>query len=462
MSKLSSLLWGAAVGAGMMYFLDPQQGNRRKAMIRDRAYHLRNMGDEAFSVAVNDLRNRVRGVLAEGMALVSNEALPDEVVQQRVRARLGMLTRHPGAIQVSVQDGQVMLDGDILEDEAGMVTRSLKHIRGVMGVENRLRSHVTAGNIPQLQGEGWLPQAGQWSPSTRLLATAGAGYLLLYSMMRGGFIGFIARMSGLGLGVRALSNRNPRELIGSGEDHGMLRVRKTIHINAPVEEVYGLWSNFENFSRFMQNVETIHMMGERSHWVVKGPAGSKVEFDAVTTAMVPNELVSWETAPGSTVRHSGQVRFRETGTGTQVNVTMLYTPPAGVVGHAVASLFGKDPKSEMDADLVRMKSLLERGRTTAGGRKVTREEITGGMQGERKRSGSVPVTGANSTGEFERMDYGGAEIGGGEIPSEGAASGAASESGAKGPRSRNLDVSDKIRRDMGGGEENSPREPGQL
>jgi len=37
-------------------------------------------------------------------------------------------------------------------------------------------------------------------------------------------------------------------------------------------------------------------------------------------------------------------------------------PPAGAFGHAVASLFGADPKSDMDADLMRMKSMIETGR----------------------------------------------------------------------------------------------------
>ncbi len=31
------------------------------------------------------------------------------------------------------------------------------------------------------------------------------------------------------------------------------------------------------------------------------------------------------------------------------------------MGHAVAALFGSDPKSEMDEDLMRMKTLIETG-----------------------------------------------------------------------------------------------------
>jgi uncharacterized membrane protein len=41
---------------------------------------------------------------------------------------------------------------------------------------------------------------------------------------------------------------------------------------------------------------------------------------------------------------------------------MSYTPPAGVVGHAVAKLLGSDPKSQLDQDLMRLKSTLETGK----------------------------------------------------------------------------------------------------
>ena len=41
---------------------------------------------------------------------------------------------------------------------------------------------------------------------------------------------------------------------------------------------------------------------------------------------------------------------------------MSYAPPAGVLGHAVARLFGADPKSELDEDLMRLKNTLETGK----------------------------------------------------------------------------------------------------
>jgi uncharacterized membrane protein len=44
-----------------------------------------------------------------------------------------------------------------------------------------------------------------------------------------------------------------------------------------------------------------------------------------------------------------------------VNIRLTYNPAVGGVGHLVASLFGADPKSQLDEDLVRMKSFVETG-----------------------------------------------------------------------------------------------------
>jgi uncharacterized membrane protein len=56
---------------------------------------------------------------------------------------------------------------------------------------------------------------------------------------------------------------------------------------------------------------------------------------------------------------------------------MSYNPPAGALGHAVATLFGSDPKSAMNEDLVRLKSLLETGKTTAKGKEVMQGDLSG-------------------------------------------------------------------------------------
>jgi uncharacterized membrane protein len=100
----------------------------------------------------------------------------------------------------------------------------------------------------------------------------------------------------------------------------------------------------------------------RSHWVVAGPAGVPVQWTAEVTRVIPGELIEWRSISDSDVRHEGEVHFvGTTDGGTRISVRLAYIPPAGAFGHAVATMFGADPKSEMDADLLRMKSMIETG-----------------------------------------------------------------------------------------------------
>jgi uncharacterized membrane protein len=103
-----------------------------------------------------------------------------------------------------------------------------------------------------------------------------------------------------------------------------------------------------------------------STWKVAGPAGSTVEFKSHITRDIPNESITWESLPDSQVKQAGFVHFDPSRYGgTRVSVQLEYLPPAGVLGHAVAQLFGVDPRQAMNDDLIRLKSLLETGKTSS-------------------------------------------------------------------------------------------------
>jgi uncharacterized membrane protein len=77
------------------------------------------------------------------------------------------------------------------------------------------------------------------------------------------------------------------------------------------------------------------------------------------------------------VENAGIVRFRPNPDGTtQIDVRISYNPPGGAIGHAVAALFGADPKRAMDEDMVRLKSLLEEGKTRADGKRVSLDDLS--------------------------------------------------------------------------------------
>ena len=140
------------------------------------------------------------------------------------------------------------------------------------------------------------------------------------------------------------------------------RVNETIEVEAPVEDVFRYWSNFENFPNFMQNVEEVRMTGQdTSHWRVKGPLGKTVEFDARTTEMDPNRGIGWNTTEGE-VMTSGEARFEEVASGrTRVEVTLNYAdPPGGAVGEAVANILS-NPERNLHEDLQNFARIVEQG-----------------------------------------------------------------------------------------------------
>lgn len=141
-------------------------------------------------------------------------------------------------------------------------------------------------------------------------------------------------------------------------------VERTVTIDRSRRELYAFWRDFGNLPQIMENIESVTELDERrSHWVVRAPAGTTLEWDSVIVEDVPDELISWESEPGADITHSGRIDFRDApgGRGTQVTATIAYEPPAGAVGKAVAKLFQREPKIQARRDLRRFKQFMETG-----------------------------------------------------------------------------------------------------
>jgi uncharacterized membrane protein len=138
------------------------------------------------------------------------------------------------------------------------------------------------------------------------------------------------------------------------------RVEGSIEVVAPAEKVYDYWKTLENLPQFMTNVEEIQATGpDTTHWVVKGPLGTKLEFDAKTTQNQPNEAIGWNTENGD-VQTSGQVRFQELSPErTRVEVQMNYWDAPGGKAGEVASRIVANPQLMVQQDLQNLKEILE-------------------------------------------------------------------------------------------------------
>lgn len=167
------------------------------------------------------------------------------------------------------------------------------------------------------------------------------------------------------LGVTALDVFSARQLTrDSGADFTTIRVNRSVVMNRSVEDLYQFWRNFENLPQFMQHLESVEIIDDRrSRWVAKAPAGTTVKWEAEIIDDEPNELIAWRSVENSDIENSGFVLFEDApgGRGTLVSVALEYRPLGGVLGAAIAKLFGEEPSQQLSTDLRRFKQLMETG-----------------------------------------------------------------------------------------------------
>ena len=152
MNKKAALV-GVGVGAALMYFFDPDRGRRRRALVRDKVEAAGNKANLYAEKMGRDIRNRAYGMVEETKALFRHEEVTDDVLTDRVRAKLGRYHVHIGAIEVRAHDGVVTLTGPILADELPTVLRAARFVRGVKDVDNQLAVYTEGRSEPSLQGE---------------------------------------------------------------------------------------------------------------------------------------------------------------------------------------------------------------------------------------------------------------------------------------------------------------------
>ena len=368
MASASRCLNGALLAAAFMYWFDPASGRRRRARLRDRIVSTMHDVNRVVDAGSRDLSHRMTGLIARTRSVFDNSEVDDEVLAERVRTCLGRVVSHPGAIDVDVSDGRVVLSGTVLAGEYRRLLRAVRSVRGVREIREVLAVHEHANGIPALQG-GRPRTMGRfellqenWAPGIRLVTSAAGSTLMLQGLRSRTLLGALGAVAGGALLIRSVTNTPLKRLVG-GAGRRAIDIHKTLHIAAPAEQVFQTLARFEDYPLFMHNVREVRMYPDgRSHWTVAGPAGIPVEWISETTQLEPNRFIAWRTVPGSPVQHAGVLRIEPFDGGTRLDIQMSYNPPAGALGHAMARMCGADPKSELDRDLLRLKTFIETGK----------------------------------------------------------------------------------------------------
>jgi uncharacterized membrane protein len=272
-------------------------------------------------------------------------------------------------------NGNVVLTGDVLAPEEHRVIQRVRKVWGVRNVTSQLNTHKPGDSIPALQGSGRIlgtrGRLGKtlWAPSTRAAASIIGATLVATGLRQRTIRGYAFALGGIGLLARSITNQELRKVIGLAADPKVIDIHKSITVQASPEALFDFWRSFENFPIFMSNLKEVRDLGDgRSHWTARGPGGIAIGWNARITREDRPYLISWSSEPGAPIANTGTVRFMSNAEGgTTVDVSMWYNPPLGRVGHTFVKAIGDDPKRMMDQDLLRLKSLLENGKTTVDG-----------------------------------------------------------------------------------------------
>lgn len=224
---INAVVPGLLMGAGLMYFLDPQLGRRRRAVARDKSYHYTKVGRSVFSKASRDFNHRLHGRMAENRLTHRNEMVPDDILVERIRSKIGRVVSHPRAIHLECKNGHVVLSGAILASEVADCLSTVNRVRGVHYVTNRLSVYSHPGDVPSLQGgiaPKPQPRVNSMFPLIRFASNMIPAVLIsaiAFGVVRkrfalSGLFGVLLVRFGMGIEERHRRRRAEREHIGGG------------------------------------------------------------------------------------------------------------------------------------------------------------------------------------------------------------------------------------------------------
>ncbi|WP_334186566.1 SRPBCC family protein [Noviherbaspirillum sp.] len=148
----------------------------------------------------------------------------------------------------------------------------------------------------------------------------------------------------------------------------MPRIQQSVEVNLPVHVIYNQLTRFEDYPRFMRDVELVQQLDDTHlHWKAK-MADRDMEWDAEITEQIPDQCIAWHNMSGP--KNAGRIEVQPAGADTS-RVTMTMDAEQGQVPGSSAGGGDNEMSQRLADNLTRLKEFIE-----------TRGSETGEWRGE--------------------------------------------------------------------------------
>jgi uncharacterized membrane protein len=143
----------------------------------------------------------------------------------------------------------------------------------------------------------------------------------------------------------------------------MTTIEESVEVEVPIQTAYNQWTQFEEFPRFMEGVESVTQLDDTHlHWVAD-IAGVRREWDAKITEQHPDERIAWQATSGA--ENAGAVTFHRLAPASTKVMLQLEFDPEGFVEQAGDAL--GFVRRRTTKDLERFKKFVEARGAESGG-----------------------------------------------------------------------------------------------
>lgn len=139
---------------------------------------------------------------------------------------------------------------------------------------------------------------------------------------------------------------------------------ETVDVNVPLDIAYKVWTRFEDFPKFLSDVESVTQSTDTlTQWKVK-VGGVEREFEAQVTEQHPDERVAWNSTGGQ-VDHAGVVTFHRLADDETRLTVQIDWEATGLLENLGAAL-GVDNRA-IKSQLAHFKEYVENGNADGSG-----------------------------------------------------------------------------------------------